>query len=258
MFVPKILGLLPSVKSIIAVSNTLEDQYKGSAVYKKIKIVANWVSPAFFKVPLVKRDTTIKPPLRIGVVGQISQGKGQWTILESLGRLPVVLPIELSIYGDPLISESAQWQNYLNKITALIIKGWNIQNVGFKLDTVKIYDHIDLLIIPSIVPEAFGLTAIEAMAREVIVIANRSGALVEIIQDKQNGLLYDAEDFSQLTNLLKRFLDNQFDIVSMRAAGIDTVRHLYHPEKQLNKLHEIIANETFGFLPNNTNEITSG
>jgi len=254
----KMLGLLPSVKSFIAVSNTLENQYKGDAVYKKIKIVANWVSPAFYEVPLMKRDSIVKEPLRVGVVGKISRGKGQWTILESLARSPVVLPIQLYIYGDPLVSEPGQWDKFNETIDALTKKGWEIQNVGFQIDTVKIYDHIDILIIPSIVPEAFGLTAIEAMAREVIVIANKSGALVEIIQDKKNGLLYEAEEFGELTELLKRFLNNQYDIVSMRDAGIETVRQLYHPEKQLNKLHDLIRTEAFGAVPLLEREFNAG
>ena len=122
--------------------------------------------------------------------------------------------------------------------------------MGFQLDTVKIYDHIDILIIPSIVPEAFGLTAIEAMAREVIAIANKSGALVEIIQDKKNGLLYDAKEYGQLNELLKRFLENEYDIESMRDAGIETVRQLYHPEKQLNKLHDLNRSEAFDAISN--------
>ena len=244
------LGLLPSVKSIIAVSNTLENQYKGDAVYKKITIVANWVSPIFFEVPLIKREAKFKAPLRIGVVGQISKGKGQWTILEGFDHSPTVLPLQLFIYGDPLASEQEEWKKFNDKIEALTEKGWDIHNVGFQLDTVKIYDHIDILIIPSIVPEAFGLTAIEAMAREVIVIANKSGALVEIIQDKKNGLLYEAKEYGELIELLKRFLDNEYDIESMRDAGIETVRQLYHPEKQLNKLHDLIRGEAFGAISN--------
>ncbi|MCP4750580.1 MAG: glycosyltransferase [Proteobacteria bacterium] len=238
-----ILGRTFGVKSIIAVSNTLETQYRDHAIHKKIKIIANWVSPIFFQVPLIERDKILKPTLRIGVVGLITKSKGQWTILESLNKLNEVLPIRLSIFGDPEPSEQEDWDTLKSKISSLCEKGWDIRNVGFVGNTIEIYDNLDILIIPSIAPEAFGLTAIEAMAREVMVISNKTGALLEIIKHKQNGLLYDVNNLEELPNLLKQVLANEYDIVSIRNAGMETVRKLYHPEKQLDKLYDMVCNE---------------
>lgn len=238
-----LLGRFPGVKSILAVSSTLEEQYKKDAIYSKIAIIANWVSPALYQIPRIKRQSIFSMPVRIGVVGQISQVKGQWTILESLKRSKEILPIKLSVFGDPLASESESWAAFQADIEMLNRKGWDITNAGFKNDTIDIYDNLDLLIIPSIVPEAFGLTAIEAMVRGVIVIANRSGALPEIIQHNRNGLLYDAQNFMELLDLFEQIFKNRYDIQSFREEGFRSVSRLYHPDKQLNKLYDIVSRE---------------
>ncbi|MBU2644270.1 glycosyltransferase [bacterium] len=238
-----LLGRAPSVQSIIAVSSTLEKQYETETIHSKITIVANWVSPALYQIPRIKREASFSLPIRIGVVGQISQAKGQWTILESLSQSKAILPIRLSIFGDPLASEPESWNEFEANIVRLKQKGWDIINAGFKNDTVQIYDNLDLLIIPSIVPEAFGLTAIEAMVRGVIVIANRSGALPEIIQNRRNGLLYNSRNFHELIDLIVQIMDNRYKIDSLRGEGVKSVSQFYHPEKQLDKIYDIVSRE---------------
>jgi len=238
-----LMGQAPSVQSIIAVSKTLNEQYKRDAVHSKISIVSNWVSPGLYQVPRLSRSNSLPVPVRIGVVGQISQAKGQWTILESFKQRKVILPVKLTIYGDSLKSEAVHWQQFLRDIDLLCSNGWDIVNAGFTHDTIQIYDNLDLLVIPSIVPEAFGLTAIEAMVRGVIVIANRSGALPEIIQHNYNGLLYDVRNYTELPNLIEELIAGKYDIESLREAGYKTVSRFYHPEKQLDKLYHIVSRE---------------
>jgi len=235
-----ILGRTPSIKSIIAVSKTLESQYKKDSIYGKLKIVSNWVSPHLFEKPTIRRSEQLPTPIRIGVVGQISTAKGQWTIIDSLKNSTEILPIQFSIYGDPLQTEHKQWEGLKANIDKLCQRGWDVEHAGFQSDTLKIYDSLDILIIPSIVPEAFGLTAIEAMSREVLVIANKSGALLEIIQHQKNGLLYNAQNPEELLILIQQIISGQIELKSIRKSGLETVKHLYHPEKQLEKLYNIV------------------
>lgn len=236
-------GRLPSVRSILAVSKTLENQYQDDAVYPKLKTVANWVSPHLFEVPRVPRPQKLKQPVRVGVVGLICRAKGQWTILEALKAWPKPLPIQLLIYGEPLTSEAESWKAFQEQMAALRELGWNLEYAGFENDTIKIYDNLDVLVVPSIVPEAFGLTAIEAMAREVLVISNTSGALNEIIEHEENGFLYQANQLDQLPELLQGLIEGRYSIESMRRAGLETVARNYHPKVQLDKLYELVSNE---------------
>ncbi|OGH01966.1 MAG: hypothetical protein A2600_04465 [Candidatus Lambdaproteobacteria bacterium RIFOXYD1_FULL_56_27] len=242
-------GRLPSVRAILAVSNTLEQQYRNDSIYPKIFTIANWVSPHLFQVRRTFRGSGFDSPLRVGVVGLICKAKGQWSILKALDSWPNPLPIHLLIFGEPLLSEPEAWEEFQGQIKTLTAKGWDVGYAGFENDTLKIYDNLDVLVIPSIVPEAFGLTAIEAMAREVVVLSNRSGALVEIIQHEKNGFLYNSGNPSELPSLLQKLLEGQYNIKRIRQAGLETVQLNYHPEVQLEKLHELVSHEVEALSP---------
>jgi len=236
-------GKAPSIKTIISVSNTLESQYEKDKIYPKVHTVNNWVSPQLFELQRPIRSENFVLPMVVGVLGLISKAKGQWTILKSFEQWEKPLPLKLMIYGDPLGTESVGWEDLKQSIERLNQKGWDIQYAGFEQDTLSIYDQLDVLIIPSIVPEAFGLTAIEAMAREVIVIANRSGALVEIIDPERNGFLYDANQYQQLPTILQRLSTGDFDLNKIRVSGLETIKTHYQPEIQLAKLHNLVLSE---------------
>jgi glycosyltransferase involved in cell wall biosynthesis len=235
-----ILGRSPGVKKIFAVSSLLEKQYSNHSVYKKICIVSNWVSPELLIEKRELRPDVFDLPVRIGIVGQISKIKGQWTVLKALFDAKFFIPISLSLFGEPLQHDTSHWKDITDMIADLNMRGWNVQYQGFKSNKLEIYDTIDVLIIPSLVPESFGLTAIEAMAREVIVVANRSGALVEIIDNMVNGLLYDIHNSSELFDILVELSENRIDVKAMRKAGLITVQTNYHPQKQLELLHRIV------------------
>ncbi|MBU2514795.1 glycosyltransferase [bacterium] len=235
-----ILGRAPGVKSIFAVSKLLEHQYLKHSIYRKMCVVSNWVSPELLSTQLITRKAQIALPIRIGIVGQISKAKGQWTVLTTLLESEAILPIKLLIFGDHLIHEPEHWQEVLDLIDGLNRSGWDVEYRGFVNKKTQIYDNIDVLVIPSLVSESFGLTAIEAMVREVIVIANRSGALVETIKHGENGLLYDATEMSQLLTILHTLVRNEIDCEKLRREGLKTVHSNYHPEKQLELLHKTV------------------
>ena len=65
--------------------------------------------------------------------------------------------------------------------------------VGEQLDLVPWLSAADLFLLPS-AQESFGMAALEAMAREVVVVASRIGGLLEIIEDGVTGFLCDADD----------------------------------------------------------------
>ena len=144
------------------------------------------------------------------------------------------------IYGDPLPEEAEKWKNFQETVKELIRIGWDIQFMGYQQNKIKIYDNLDVLVIPTLLPEAFGLTAIEAMVREVVVISNRSGELADIIHNKVNGFFYNPKRFDELIPILQDLLDLKYDISNIRHQGLETVRQHYHPTKQMERLHSLL------------------
>ena len=76
-----------------------------------------------------------------------------------------------------------------------------------------IYASADVFVAPSITAqdgarEGFGLVLLEAMASELPIVASRSGGIVQLIQNGENGLLCEEKSVEQLRDNIKSLLSN--------------------------------------------------
>jgi glycosyltransferase involved in cell wall biosynthesis len=79
--------------------------------------------------------------------------------------------------------------------------------------------NADIFVFPSICNEGFGLPPIEAMAAGVPVVASKSGAVTEVVQDGKTGFLVDKNNASQLATALLLLLENEGLAEEMGRAG---------------------------------------
>jgi glycosyltransferase involved in cell wall biosynthesis len=77
---------------------------------------------------------------------------------------------------------------------------------GFIKDKDKFFNEIDIFCMPS-KNETFGISYIEAMARGVPVIATNNDGAIDIITDKESGLLIDKNNPDQLPDLIVGAVD---------------------------------------------------
>jgi glycosyltransferase involved in cell wall biosynthesis len=71
----------------------------------------------------------------------------------------------------------------------------------------KVYEEIDVLVIPSTAHESFSLVAREALLRGIPVVASSAGALPEVIYDGVNGFLVAPGDVDGLSATINRLAD---------------------------------------------------
>jgi glycosyltransferase involved in cell wall biosynthesis len=76
----------------------------------------------------------------------------------------------------------------------------------------------DLLLLPS-QSESFGLTALEAMACEVPVIATRVGGIPEVVEDGGCGYLFEIGDVKGMSSAALRILSNESERMRLGARG---------------------------------------
>ena len=127
--------------------------------------------------------------IRIGYAGRLVPNKGIEVLLRAFQELSIS-NIELKIAGDICSSYAQDLQNRFADS--------RIHFLGELSDMADFYRGIDILVVPSIVPEAFGLTICEGMSYGLPVISTTSGAQAEIIENNTDGFLVIPNSIKEL------------------------------------------------------------
>lgn len=185
------------VDALVGVSNYilqrhLEYGYFNAAVLKKV--IYNAVNPANLLTTALTVNNSGK--LRLGFIGRVEFVKGIETLLQAMQSFD---PGKVELY----IAGRAE-SGYLSKLQAKYFQD-NIKYLGFVAPT-ALYEKIDLLVMPSQLPEAFPLVTLEALANSIPVIGSNSGGIPEIIRENINGFLFEPGDVATLIALINRFL----------------------------------------------------
>lgn len=138
----------------------------------------------------------------VGVFSRLAPWKGQHVVLEALTRLPDVGCI---VAGAALFGEDA----YAAELRARVSErglGDRVRFLGQRDDVARLMRAVDAVIHPSIAPEPFGRTLVEAMLVGVPVIASDAGAAAEILDRGAAGTLVPPGDAAALAEAVARVL----------------------------------------------------
>ncbi len=222
------------VTKYIAVSNFIkEDLIKCGIDKNKIVVIYNGIDmPDDFKFTKSKSDK-----LTIGIVGQINPRKGHHILLKALAMLKQEgYKFKLNIYGSGS-------DEYIKELKG-VITDYNLEKEvewkGYVADKNLIYNEIDLAVCPAVLPEPFGLTAIEPALYKIPVITSDIGAFPEIIKEGINGFMFKNEDYLDLMKRLKYFFDNKSELEKIGNSGYEYVRDNFNSEKMIKGIKNII------------------
>ena len=159
----------------------------------------------------------------LGFAGRLAHIKGADVLLHAVARLHGQgLPVRLVIVGG-----GPEQASLAALATELGIGA--ITHFAGRLPRTAIYGAIkgfDIAAVPSR-EEGFGLSALEAMAAGVPVVASRVDALQEVVVDGATGLLCPADDPVNLADALARLVANAALRQRMGAAGVAHVELSY-------------------------------
>jgi glycosyltransferase involved in cell wall biosynthesis len=151
-------------------------------------------------------------PLRIGFIGTLAPHKGCHILIEAFKSLPAG-KATLKIYGN-----LGDFPTYSKKINLLTIGHTAIEFKGTFLnsDIGKIFENIDVLVIPSIWYENTPLVLYSAQAARCPVVASALPGMSEVIQDEEDGLLFSAGNVGDLTAQLSRLIHTELLLPRLR------------------------------------------
>lgn len=159
------------------------------------------------EVAKIKQELNIpNDSLVIGNVGRICIGKGQGELLEAFSFLQDRYPnLHLLLVGGLDVSEGSE-NNFVASIKARIqqlqLKD-RVHLAGFRRDTSRMLAVMDIVCLPNH-NEAFGLTAIEAMAAQKAIVGANTGSLPEVLGD--TALLCTPTDPDSISQQLEQYL----------------------------------------------------
>lgn len=161
----------------------------------------------------------------LGFAGRLTQFKGVDVLLKAVARLhSECMPVRLAVVGD---GDDA---GDLRALAQQLGIG-AITHFAGRLPRDAIYGAIkgfDIAVMPSRGGlEGFGLSALEAMAAGVPVVASRVDALQEVVVDGATGLLCPAEDPVSLAEAIARLVGDAALRQRMGAAGVAHVESSY-------------------------------
>jgi glycosyltransferase involved in cell wall biosynthesis/GT2 family glycosyltransferase len=187
--------------AFVAGSNAIRDDCARAGVVpasKPFHVIPYGVGVA---VPTDRRSAT-RRPIRFGYVGSIAPHKGLHVAVEAMRDLA---PSEatLQVWGD-----ATAFPDYVDDLNRRRANASVVFKGRFREDEKpRVYASMDVLLVPSIGLESFGLAAREAMTCGVPVVASAGGALTEMFAEGESGALFAAGDAQELAGILRRIVD---------------------------------------------------
>jgi len=192
-----------------------------------VHVVPNGVAPPAATSGLVRADLGLPSGPTIGVFSRLARWKGQHVVLRALAELPDVRCI---VAGAPLFGEDA-YAEELHGLVEDLGLGDRVVFLGQRSDVRDLMRLVDAVVHPSVDPEPFGLTLVEAMSVRTPVIASDAGASVDILEAGRAGYLVPAGNPSALAEAVRSVLAGGEDVARRVDRAAERVATIYDVER---------------------------
>jgi len=200
------------------------------------------------RYPARPPEPRLNKPVRFGFFGQFVNNKGIHVLLQAgelVNRSKLLRPFQIVINGgnkhfasddylrrvETMISESRKWEH-----------GEVLELGGYTHDElIARMKMVDVVVVPSVWPEVYGLVVTEAFACYKPVIASFVGGLAERVRHGVDGFNVGVCDHADLAAKIELFLkmdDNRY--LEMAMAAHETAQAL-HPRRSLESYYTALA-----------------
>ncbi len=170
----------------------------------------------------------------IGTIGNLNVQKGQIYLIEAMAKVIEKFPLAtLEIIGEGEEREELETE----------VKRFELERhvtlLGRKENVEKYLCRWNVFVLPSIA-ETFGISILEAMGAGVPVVATKAGGIVDIIENKKNGLLVPAGNADALAKSIIEVLDHPAMAAKLKRGGLERVKD-FDWEKVIKEIEKVYS-----------------
>lgn len=211
------LNVLSRASRVIAVSEAVARSLRAQGGFdaEKIRVVTNGVdlrrfdeARANFEREEAERGT-IRTPLRVGIVGELSEVKGQECFVRAAALLDKEFgdSVEFLVVGEDE-SRSGEYGARLRRLVAELRLTESVRLLGRREEIAPLIASLDVLVSASRT-ESFGMVLAEAAACGVPAVATATEGAREIVDDGVTGLLVPIDDVRALASSVASLLKDE-------------------------------------------------
>lgn len=192
-----------------------------------VAVITNNIDPVHFQrtTPAFKG----KPQIVVGLIAMITPWKGMDLLVDAallLKKRGVTADrLVLRIYGgihENRTNDRLFYESLLQKIDHLGLQN-QVFFCGKKQEMREIYEDLDVVVNCSIEPEPFGISIVEAMSMECVVIVPNAGGPAEIVRDGEDGFFFRSGSSESLADKLEYVADHYESLAELRKRARGTV-----------------------------------
>lgn len=233
----RLLEMATLADRVVAVCQWLYDALATNGVpLEKLVLCRQGVRELHTKpMPKPKQSTNT---LRIGFLGRWDPIKGIHILVEAVRRLPVNVPVELSIHG---LAQGEAGKTYQQQVLAIAGSDPRIRIAEpLARETVPTaLANFDLLAVPSQCLETGPLVVLEARAAGTPVLGSNLGGIAELVRHGIDGWLVAPGNVEVWTQALTLLAENP-DLLTNLRKGIEPVRTVTRVASEMATLYEEI------------------
>ncbi|MDE0427181.1 MAG: glycosyltransferase family 4 protein [Candidatus Poribacteria bacterium] len=204
---------------------------KQTLIYNGVDLDAFQASPE--EVETLRRELfpdAADASLLAGVVTRITPEKGIHFLVRAMAELKGKTPIKLLIVGGPYFQKDVDYMDSLKREVADLGVEDSVIFTGFLSDTRIVMSLLDIVLVPSIIPEACPRTIIEAMAVGKPVIATPLGGSKELVTS-ETGILVPPEDAPAIAKAVVALATDRERLRTMGEAARTRAVQLFSSQK---------------------------
>jgi glycosyltransferase involved in cell wall biosynthesis len=227
-----------NTEKIVAVSHSIKKELvKMGYPADHVEVIHNGTPKDKYPIPNPQKIMTLKEELRIDgsapVIGSVSRPKKHEQLLKALGLIDS--EIILILVG---IEENEGFRK--------IIEGYRVNHKVHFIGTVtneRALDYLqvlDMMVLPSTM-EGISQSLLEAMALGIPVIATNASGNPELIEDGENGLLFEDGDIQGLADNIRNILDHPEKAIRFSKVGKETALDRFSIENTVEKYEALFS-----------------